>query len=321
MIIADILPHICIGMPVYNGERYIRQALDSLLAQDYENFELVVSDNASTDSTGEICLEYAARDKRIRYFRNERNMGAAWNFNRVFELSSGEYFMWACHDDYWQPQYLRSCLKALTEAESIILAGAMCDSVDSETGKLFFTDVGFSTTGLCPRERFMRYKSTIHGGRHIGGIFCGLYRRSALREVIPIKKVITGDHLILAELCFHGEFITVPQKLMTKRYGGASASHKKTASASHKKTASAIGIKNPVLIKSPYFVREILLQAIILKTDKLTAREKFKLCLWSLNHYVRVCLVRTARRKFQGPLSRVKSIPKQLLVNIRRWLA
>jgi hypothetical protein len=127
---------------------------------------------------------------------------------------------------------------------------------------------------------------------------------------MPIKKVIGGDHLVLAELCFHGEFITVPQKLMTKRWGGASASHKKNA--------SAVGVKNPVLIKFPYFVREILLQAIILKTDKLTAREKIQLCLWSLNHYVRVCVVRSARRKFQGPLNWAKSIPRQLLGNIRR---
>lgn len=310
MIMADVTPHICIGLPVYNGERHIRQAMDSLLAQDYENFELVVSDNASTDSTGEICLEYAARDKRIRYYRNERNMGATWNFNRVFELSTGEYFMWASHDDYWKPEYLRSCLEVLSASESIVLAGAMCESVDNETEKLHFIDQGLTTVGLCPRERFMRYKSTIHGGKHIGGIFCGPYRHDALREIMPIKKVIGGDHLVLAELCFHGEFITVPQKLMTKRWGGASASHKKNA--------SAVGVKNPVLIKFPYFVREILLQAIILKTDKLTAREKIQLCLWSLNHYVRVCVVRSARRKFQGPLNWAKSIPRQLLGNIRR---
>lgn len=313
MIMDDITPHICIGMLVYNGERYVRQALDSLLAQDYENFELVISDNASTDSTSEICLEYASRDKRIRYYRNERNMGAAWNFNRVFELSSGEYFMCASHDDWWAPNYLSSCLKALSASESIVLAGAMCESIDNETGKLRFIDHGLTTVGLCPRERFMRYKSAIHGGGHIGSIFCGLYRRDALREIMPIKKVIAGDHLILAELCFHGEFITVPQKLMTKMWGGASVSHKKNA--------SVVGVKNPLLIKFPYFVREILLQAIILKTDELTAREKFKLCLWSLNHYIRACVMRSARRKFQGPLNWVKSIPRQLLGNIRRWLA
>ena len=81
---TDNKPLVSIGMPVYNSEQHIRQALDSVLAQDYEHFELIISDNASTDRTREVCLEYAARDKRIRYYQNERNMGIAWNQNRVF---------------------------------------------------------------------------------------------------------------------------------------------------------------------------------------------------------------------------------------------
>jgi glycosyltransferase involved in cell wall biosynthesis len=306
-------PLISIGVPVYNGQRYIRQALDSLLAQDYENFELIISDNASTDETPRICLEYAARDKRIRYHRNEYNMGAVWNFNRVFELSSGEYFMWAGSDDYFDRRYLRSCLNVLSSSETIVLVGTVCQSIDSETDKLLFIDHGFSTAGLSPRERFMKYKSTIHAGKHIGAIFYGLWKRSLTAGIKPIRKVVGCDHILLAEFCFEGEFVTIPEKLMVKRWGGASLSHKKNA--------SAVGVKNPVLIKFPYFVREILLQAIILKTDKLTAREKFQLCLWSLNHYVRVCVVRSARRKFQKPLNWAKSISRQLLGNIKRWPA
>lgn len=110
---TDDKPLVSIGMPVYNGERYIRQALDSLLAQDYANFELIISDNVSTDGTQGICLEYAARDERIRYYRNETNLGALRNFNRVFELSSGKYFMWAAHDDVWNPAYVQEVLALL----------------------------------------------------------------------------------------------------------------------------------------------------------------------------------------------------------------
>jgi hypothetical protein len=311
--VTDNSPLISIGMPVYNGQRYIRQSLDSLLAQDYGDFELIISDNASTDETQQICLEYAAGDGRIRYYRNERNMGAVWNFNRVFELSTGEYFMWAAHDDYYDRRYLGVCLKAFGTSDAIFLVGTACQSIDSETGKLLFIDNGLSTVGLSPRERFMKYKSTIHAGKHIGAIFYGLWKRSLMAGIKPIRKVIGCDHILLAEFCFKGEFVTIPEKLMAKRWGGASMSHKKNA--------SVIGIKNPVLIKFPYFIREILLQAIILKTDKLTAREKIQLCLWSLNHYVRVCVVRSARRKFQGPLNWAKSIKRQLLGNIREWLA
>jgi glycosyltransferase involved in cell wall biosynthesis len=88
-------PRLSIGMPVFNGEKYLKEALDSILAQTYSDFELLISDNASTDRTEQICREYAAKDRRIRYYRNEKNIGAPKNFNRVFELSSGKYFRWA----------------------------------------------------------------------------------------------------------------------------------------------------------------------------------------------------------------------------------
>ena len=107
------LPLVSIGLPVYNAERHLAKALDSLLAQDYESFELIVSDNASTDSTQEICTSYAKRDSRLRYHRAEHNMGAIWNFNRVFELATGEYFMWAAHDDLRDPRYVSACLAAM----------------------------------------------------------------------------------------------------------------------------------------------------------------------------------------------------------------
>ncbi|MFC1917407.1 glycosyltransferase family 2 protein [Chloroflexota bacterium] len=279
-------PLVSIGMPVYNGERYLRQALDSLLAQDYTDFELIISDNASIDQTQEICLEYAAKEKRVRYYRNNMNMRAVWNFNRVFELSSREYFMWASHDDYWAPSYLRSCLSAL-DTSAIVLSGAVCESIKPETGEPIFTDEGFSTVGLRPRERFMRYKSTIHGGRHIGGIFYGIYRRCALARVMPIRNMIAADHLVLAELCFYGEFVTVPEPLMVKRSGGVSSSIRNAA--------RVLGINNWFLIKCPYLVREVLLQGIIFRTDKLKKLEKTRLASWSLGNYVQVCLLRSLR--------------------------
>src|SRR5690349_812781 len=92
-------PQVSIGLPVYNGEKYLLNAIGSLLKQDFEDFELVISDNASTDKTEAMCHEFAAKDKRIRYHRNETNIGATGNYNRVFRLSNGEFFRWASHDD------------------------------------------------------------------------------------------------------------------------------------------------------------------------------------------------------------------------------
>lgn len=105
-------PFVSIGMPVYNGERYIRQALDSLLAQTFTDYEIVVSDNASTDATGVICREYEKRDSRIRYVRQPKNLGAARNFKYVLDQATG-YFMWAACDDVRSPDFIEINLRFL----------------------------------------------------------------------------------------------------------------------------------------------------------------------------------------------------------------
>src|ERR1700693_4622631 len=106
-------PMVSIGLPVYNGEVYLRQALDSILAQTFSDFELVISDNASTDSTEVICREYAAVDSRIRYRRQTRNRGVTWNFRQVVLLSSGKYFLWTSCDDLLAPNYVERCIEVL----------------------------------------------------------------------------------------------------------------------------------------------------------------------------------------------------------------
>ena len=128
-------PRVSIGMPVYNGEQLLPRALDSLLSQRFEDFELIISDNASEDATSEICLSYAARDRRIRYYRNETNIGAARNYTRVFEHSSGKYFKWAAHDDWIAPAYLSRCVEILNKEASVVLCYPGTVMVD-EQGRL-----------------------------------------------------------------------------------------------------------------------------------------------------------------------------------------
>src|SRR3989442_255266 len=115
-------PRVSVGMPVYNGERYLAEAVDSLLAQTYEDFELIICDNASTDRTGEIARSYAARDTRVRYARNEKNLGAGGNFRRAVALASGEYFRWAASDDVCAPQSLARCVEVLDQEPAAVLA-------------------------------------------------------------------------------------------------------------------------------------------------------------------------------------------------------
>ena len=268
-------PFVSIGLAVYNGERYIRQALDSLLAQDYDNFELIISDNASTDGTREICLEYAARDKRIWYYRNQTNMGAAWNFDQVFELSSGEYFMWAAHDDYWDPRYIRLCLEAFDTSGAIVLAGTQGEIIDPETEEVILTYHGFSTVGLGPVERFRL--TTAARSRTL--IVYGVYKRSALREVMPFRRVPLADKVMLAKLCFQGEFVTVQQTLIFKRQGGASST------GSH---LIAENISNPLFRWFRLLGRQVMMQKIIFQTDRLTLRERIGLASWLAGEHVLV---------------------------------
>jgi glycosyltransferase involved in cell wall biosynthesis len=115
-------PRVSIGMPVYNGERYIEQAIESILAQTFSDFELIISDNASTDRTADICRSYAVRDRRIRYCRNETNIGYGRNQNLVIELSSGEYFLCAHHDDVRAPQCLERFLEIHEKNPTVVLS-------------------------------------------------------------------------------------------------------------------------------------------------------------------------------------------------------
>lgn len=118
-------------MPVYNGERFIRQALDSLLAQNYENFELIILDNASTDLTVEICKGYAIKDERIRYYRNEQNMGGTFSLKHLLDLAMGKYFMWAAHDDIWHPDFITSCVGMLERNKNAGMAFSNVAQIDS----------------------------------------------------------------------------------------------------------------------------------------------------------------------------------------------
>jgi glycosyltransferase involved in cell wall biosynthesis len=121
---------VSIGMPVYNGERFIREALDSLLAQSYQNFELIILDNASTDRTEEACREFEKKDQRVKYYKNERNLGGTYSLKRLLESAKGEYFMWAAHDDIWQPDFISACVNLLENNKNAGMAFSNAINID-----------------------------------------------------------------------------------------------------------------------------------------------------------------------------------------------
>lgn len=208
------MARLSIGMPVYNGERYIREALDSILAQTYTDFELIISDNASTDKTELICREYASKDSRIRYYRNEKNIGANLNFNRVFLLSSGEYFKWAAYDDLLSPDFLTSCIHALDEDPSIVLCHSKTALID-EHGEFIGTyqyPIRIGSTKLT--ERFGELVNETAG---ICVLLYGVVRSDSIRKTQIFGNWMGSDKNLLLELGLIGRISLIPKWLFFRR--------------------------------------------------------------------------------------------------------
>lgn len=203
---------VSIGVPVYNGERFLEETMQSLVDQTFTDFEIIVLDNASTDQTPSICRAFAERDDRVRYIRNEVNRGAARNFNRAFELASGQYFKWAAHDDLCGSDFLLRCVEPLDRDPSIVLAYPTPVRID-DRGRRIKTmrrrlDVGCST----PSSRFGQVMRKPNWCLPIFGVI----RRSAL-EATPLMEGLGSDHALLAELSLHGRFHEVPEPLFFHR--------------------------------------------------------------------------------------------------------
>ena len=206
---GDNKPMVSVGMPVYNGEKYLENALDSLLEQDYENFELIISDNASTDSTPEICRAFAAKDGRVRYSRNEMNVGAVKNFNRVFEMSSGKYFMWAGSHDLWHPTMLSRCVSLLEQDESVVVSYPQAVRVDHEGNPINEETDRLDTRGLVAADRCVQ---TIYNFGSCHAVY-GVMRAETLRGIGGFVNVWGPDGLLLTELSLRGTFAQVPEPL------------------------------------------------------------------------------------------------------------
>lgn len=206
-------PHLSIGLPVFNGENYLAGALESLLAQTYGDFEIVISDNASTDGTESICRTCAALDQRIRYYRNGKNHGSAWNFNQVFALSSGEYFKWAAHDDLCAPEYLERCVAVLDRDPSVVLCHAWARVIDKQGRALEDYTTRLNTDSPRPRDRFHDLVLVKNRCYEASGVI----RAGALGATRLMGSYPVADRILLAELAFQGRFHEVPEYLFFPR--------------------------------------------------------------------------------------------------------
>lgn len=221
-------PRVSVGMPVYNGERFLVKALDSLLNQTFKDFELVISDNASTDATEEICREYAGGDSRIRYFHNEQNRGAAWNFNQVFALSSGAYFKWFAHDDVLAPTYLERCVELLDRSDPSVVLVSPQRIVMTNDGAVLGPDNRVRWFEAAPPYGGVGFFRSLYiPDRRIPSLAFGLARTDSLRKTRLIGAFNLADLVLATELRLIGEFAYVPEPLFFNRGHDETAAFKK----------------------------------------------------------------------------------------------
>jgi glycosyltransferase involved in cell wall biosynthesis len=202
-----------VGLPVYNGERFLGRAIDALLAQTYGDFELVIVDNASTDGTEEICRAYAGRDRRVRYWRNARNLGAMGNFRRAFELSRTELFKWAAHDDEHEPEFIERCVKALDADLGLVLAHTQTRDIDATGATLGILSLGPETNSRDPAERF---RFLVRRDYPCVLAF-GVARAAVLRRTRLLQDYADCDRVLLAEIGLAGRIIEIPDALFVRR--------------------------------------------------------------------------------------------------------
>ncbi|QIE56847.1 glycosyltransferase family 2 protein [Pikeienuella piscinae] len=198
-------PRCSIGLPVYNGENYLEEAIQSVLDQSFQDFELIISDNASTDATPEICQAFAERDSRITYVRHPRNIGAAKNYNYVFHLARAQHFNWLAHDDILEPDFLSTCLSGFDAADrdTVLVYPAFRyidehgNQIDQEHPSCVHTAAG------TPARRMYE---VLEGLGIVTSIF-GMFRRTELARTRLIGSYIASDYVLLAECALLGKII------------------------------------------------------------------------------------------------------------------
>jgi glycosyltransferase involved in cell wall biosynthesis len=211
------IPLVSVGLPIFNGENYLHQAIESVIQQTYPNWELIISDNGSTDMTPAICRHYQEKDSRIHYHRLEKNYGASLNFNRTFTLSNGPYFKWLAHDDVMAPENIAKAVEVLENREEIVLCGCQKKTMDAE-GHIIRHYL-FEELKLTSDDPAKRYKQLLKVFEHFsyGDFVFGLHRREKLKDTNLIGKYAGADVILLAQLILKGKFYVIDEPLFFRR--------------------------------------------------------------------------------------------------------
>jgi len=218
-------PLVTVGMPVFNGARHLSTALDSLLAQTFTGFELVISDNASTDASADIIRSYARRDARIRYIRQRFNIGAPANWNFVARAARGKYFKWASGNDVVAPTMLARCVEVLDREPRVVLCYGRTELIDDDGRSIGVYPGDVDARQSRPSERFAHVCNALA----MNNAQCGLLRLDVLRRTRFDRPYPAGDMVLMAELALLGEFALLPKVLLYRRSARQSSSSQLSA--------------------------------------------------------------------------------------------
>lgn len=207
-------PRVSIGLPLYNGEKYLSEALDSILGQDFTDFELLISDNASTDSSGQICRAYAKRDPRIKYYRLDENLGAAPNYNRVVGLATAPLFKWAAHDDLLRPTFLSSCVAAFDGFETPpALVHPRAEFIDEAGCSIRLDDDRLQAGSRYSWIRAFQALQTMNMMAAIGGVF----HLETLKRTRLIGSFVGSDYVLIFEASLLGRIVQLEGEPLFQR--------------------------------------------------------------------------------------------------------
>lgn len=216
------MPVITVGMPIYNGERFVEASIQSVLAQTFDDFELCIADNASTDRSGDICQDYAASDPRIRYWRNPTNIGAAANYNRLLAEAKSPYFRWSNADDLLAPTLHEKCLSALQSNPVAVLAAGRTAFIDDEGRQTQEYDDQLHLVQSCPSERLRMFLAKVG----LTNVIYGLMRADALgrTDLMGDGSIPAADTVMMGQLAIQGMFLQIDEVLFYRRMHADSSS-------------------------------------------------------------------------------------------------
>ncbi len=246
------MPKVFIGMPVYNGERFIKEAIDSLLSQSFSDFALFISDDSSTDGTGNICREYAKKDTRVQYYRQEKNFGMFANFKFVMDKAGAEYFMWAAQDDIREKNYLKVCVEHLEKDKELGLATTVMSAVDSY-GRSVSEDT--ELIHFSKKPKLINVVCYVLQPEILGkcNLMYGLFRTDVVKAVwqaYPQRQVWGQDYMFSLALISRFKIYVDKRILFKKRYGGFSSPN--SLINDRKEGVNRIQFKNPKNIMFPF---------------------------------------------------------------------